>query len=338
MLRRGNPRAVRLLDVTGVLERGVPTVAAAVARRRADPAELDPVRVLRFPIVARLDELLVDADPVATPTAPGATRRGRARGARPRRRRPRRRRTPRCAGCSTSWPSTTPASVEHLLTAARLLRAGAGDLDGYDRAELLQLASRIGSAATLLVRPPPRRRQHDRRHAPRPPRPARTSSSPTCSPIRTCSAATPRSLADGTTPGRPRRWSPSPRRSPACEAAPDGYLLAHEPDELARQARLVEPLPPRGTIRVAVSPEGTPDHWIVDIACRDTDGLLAHLAGALNAAGCDIAAATVATWPDGAAVDTFLVRAAVRPSARRLADADGGSARPTASTSSRCPT
>ena len=67
-----------------------------------------------------------------------------------------------------------------------------------------------------------------------------------------------------------------------------------------------------------MSPEGTPDHWIVDVACRDTHGLLARLARALTAAGCDIAAATVATWPDGAAVDTFLVRvgrAARRPPA-----------------------
>ena len=98
-------------------------------------------------------------------------------------------------------------------------------------------------------------------------------------------------------------------------------MLTHEPDELARQARLIEPLPSRGTIRVAVSPEGTPDHWIVDVACRDTHGLLARLARALTAAGCDIAAATVATWPDGAAVDTFLVRSAVRPGARQLASA-----------------
>ena len=51
--------------------------------------------------------------------------------------------------------------------------------------------------------------------------------------------------------------------------APDGYVLAHEADELARQARLVEPLPTPGTVRVAVSPEGTPDHWIVDVACLD---------------------------------------------------------------------
>ena len=60
VLRRGEPRAVRLLDVTGVLERGVPLVAEALAHRRADPSELDPGRVLRFPTVARLADHPVD--------------------------------------------------------------------------------------------------------------------------------------------------------------------------------------------------------------------------------------------------------------------------------------
>ena len=102
--------------------------------------------------------------------------------------------------------------------------------------------------------------------------------------------------------------------------APVTYLLAHEPDELARQARLVEPLPRPGVVRVAVSPEGRPDHWIVEVACRDTEALLARLAGALTDAGADIVAATVATWPDGAVVDTFVVRRAVRLGARKTAE------------------
>ena len=102
--------------------------------------------------------------------------------------------------------------------------------------------------------------------------------------------------------------------------APISYLLTHEPDELARQARLVEPLPAAGTVRVAVSPAGPLDHWLIDVACRDSDGLLARLTRTLTAAGCDIAAATVATWPDGAVVDSFLVRSAVRPRARPLAE------------------
>ena len=60
VLRHGGPRAVRLLDVTGRPRARRADVAEAVARRRADPSELDPGRVLRFPTVARLDELLAD--------------------------------------------------------------------------------------------------------------------------------------------------------------------------------------------------------------------------------------------------------------------------------------
>lgn len=42
--------------------------------------------------------------------------------------------------------------------------------------------------------------------------------------------------------------------------APTSYVLSHTPQELARQARLVEPLPSSGVVRVAVSPEAVPDH------------------------------------------------------------------------------
>jgi UTP:GlnB (protein PII) uridylyltransferase len=60
---------------------------------------------------------------------------------------------------------------------------------------------------------------------------------------------------------------------------------------------------------------------VVEVACRDVDGLLARLTRTLNRAGSDIAGATLATWEDGGVVDTFLVRSAVRPRARALAEA-----------------
>jgi [protein-PII] uridylyltransferase len=84
---------------------------------------------------------------------------------------------------------------------------------------------------------------------------------------------------------------------------------------------LIEPLPGRGVVRVAVSPDARPDHWVIDVACRDVDGLLARLARTLTAAGCDIVSATLATWDDGGVVDTFVVRSAVRPRARALSEA-----------------
>ena len=316
VLRHGDPRAVRLLELTGVLERGVPSIAVALARRRADPSELDPSRVLRFPTVGRLDELLAEADvghdtqgrqherddilaalalDVAGVDADRAA----------------------LGGLLAELAVEDPAPVERRVEAARLLRAAAGDLDGYSPGELRQLADRIGSPATLSsahllalagTHGDDRRDRLDQLHE-----------------LVEDLLPHPDLLGDAATSLAERRRAAAQALATGraavsrLQVAPDGYVLAHEPEELARQARLIEPLPPRGTVRVAVSPEGTPDHWIVDVACRDADALLAHLAAALTAAGCDIAAATVATWPDGAAIDTFLVRSAVRPRARTLA-------------------
>ena len=316
VLRRGSPRAVRLLDLTGVLERGVPTISDALARRRADPSELDPGRVLRFPTVARIDELLVDSagaggpawldrargavlaalvlDVLGLDAAPDAVRR-----------------------LLEELAVDAPEPVEHLLASASLLRAAAADLDGYGQGELRQLAAHVGppaeaeAAYLVAVASSADARHRDRldelheiivdllRH-------------PDLLGERADSLAEARRA-------EAEALCVEPSAITRLRAAPETYLLTHEPDELARQARLVEPLPPPGTVRVAVSPHRTADHWVVDVACHDTDGVLARLAGALAGAGCDIAAATVATWPDGAVVDTFLVRATERPSARHLA-------------------
>ena len=317
VLRRGNPRAVRLLDVTGVLERGVPTIAAAVARRRADPSELDPGRVLRFPTIALVEELLVDS---GDSSRTGWSEQARA--------------TALAAlvvdvlGVDATTDEVRrllseltvpdPAPIEHLVGSARLLRAAAGDLDAYAEAELRQLATHIGSptmaesAYLLAVASSPDDRHRDRLDQlygllmdilVHPEVLGQQADS---------LAASRREQAERlvTEAGATRRL----------RAAPVSYLLTHEPDELARQARLVEPLPAAGTVRVAVSPAGTPDHWLIDVACRDSDGLLARLTRTLTASGCDIAAATVATWPDGAVVDSFLVRSAIRPRARHLAE------------------
>ena len=102
------------------------------------------------------------------------------------------------------------------------------------------------------------------------------------------------------------------------EAAPPTFLLAHDPVELARQARLVEPLPRRGDVRVAVSPDPEPDRWRIDVACRDRGGILARLTWAIADADLDIVAASVVTWPDGGVLDSFVVcqRAAAEPSRR----------------------
>ncbi len=123
-------------------------------------------------------------------------------------------RRPACAGCSTSSPPTIRQESSICLSSARLLRAAAGDVHGYDRAELLQLAAQIGSTAALELGHPARPRQLARDDA-RPPRPACASWSATCSPIPICSATTPPSSpTSGDAP--PRRCATTRRRSPGC--------------------------------------------------------------------------------------------------------------------------
>ena len=276
LLRRGSARSVRFLEVTGVLERGVPDIARAIARRRADPSELDPGGVLRFPTVARLEELMADS---AGTTEPGRGDHGR---------------TPALAALvvDVAGPDadetavrrlldqlavTDRRRVERLLSAARLLRAAAADLEGYGPAEVRQLATHVGSAArgsdayllAVALAPPDdlHREALDELYA----LVADLLRHPDLLGERADSlAAARRTEAEA--------LAEEPAAIVRLQSAPVSYLLAHEPDELARQARLVAPLPAAGTVRVAVSPEGTPDHWVIDVACRDADGLLARLA------------------------------------------------------------
>jgi UTP:GlnB (protein PII) uridylyltransferase len=61
------------------------------------------------------------------------------------------------------------------------------------------------------------------------------------------------------------------------------------------------------------------DYWKIDIACRDADGLLARLTDVLTAHAFDIVGADIATWPDGAVLDSFTVRSSSPPKAGELA-------------------
>jgi Na+:H+ antiporter len=322
VLRTGDARAVRFLDVTGVLERALPDVAAALERRRADPGELDPARVMRFPTVARAAELLElpQRDPrdrncvppidgsrgvllaalVIDVVGPDADDEA-------------------TASLLRQLAVPTPERVENLLSAAALLRGAAADVDSYDQEEIRKLAEHIGSPglandAYLVALTQPLSEWH---------RDALEELHRQLLDL----LAHPEHLgerADSLAEARRKAaeaLSTEPGTIERLRAASVNHLLAHEPDELSRQARLIEPLPPRGVVRVAVSPDGRPEHWIVDVACRDVDGLLARLTRTLTSSGCDIVSATLATWGDGGVVDTFIVRTVVRPRARALSEA-----------------
>ena len=59
----------------------------------------------------------------------------------------------------------------------------------------------------------------------------------------------------------------------------------------------------------------------MDVACRDAHGLLSRITEVLHDEGLAILAADIATWPDGAVLDSFVVAAAERPSPRALGEA-----------------
>jgi [protein-PII] uridylyltransferase len=96
--------------------------------------------------------------------------------------------------------------------------------------------------------------------------------------------------------------------------APASYVLTHSAEELVRHAKLVEPLPRAGQARVAVQNTNNVDHeWMINIATKDRSALLARLSGALASLELNVINADIATWPDGAVLDTFIVRSAQKP-------------------------
>jgi Kef-type K+ transport system membrane component KefB/predicted amino acid-binding ACT domain protein len=302
VLRGGDARSWRFLDVTGVLERALPEVSAALERRRTDAGELDPTRVLRLPTVELVGH---DADRVALLGAlvsdvceTGAS------------------------GCATSLAARLdPVRADEIIAVvegASLLRAAVGDPDGFSELRVLQLAEHLSSkpiaddahrlASAHLTDDDWRRGAVDELHR------------------LVVDALSHPALGDGeSTPAEARRVSAlamldvrDQLARSRLEAAPATFLLAHDPVELARQARLVEPLPMHGDVRVAVSPDPDPDHWRIDVSCRDRAGLLSRLTRALADAGLHVAFASLVTWPDGGVLDSFVVASSERPNPRDL--------------------
>jgi [protein-PII] uridylyltransferase len=72
-------------------------------------------------------------------------------------------------------------------------------------------------------------------------------------------------------------------------------------------------------VAVVALPEA--GRYRVDVGCRDQAGLLATVAGVLAAAGMSVVEAVVATWPDGGALESFVVTASHPPDPDRLAAA-----------------
>jgi Kef-type K+ transport system membrane component KefB/predicted amino acid-binding ACT domain protein len=90
-------------------------------------------------------------------------------------------------------------------------------------------------------------------------------------------------------------------------AAPASYLLAIAAADVARQLRLLDPVPAKRRFRITVTDLPEPGTWMVDVIGRDRAGLLAAVASVLAGDGLDVRRASFVTWADGAALESFVV-------------------------------
>lgn len=310
LLRAHNPKAWRLLDLLGVLERALPEVAAAMERRRADIGDLDPVGALRFAVIDRLEALVpMHGLPSDNLVLAGL-----------------------CADVCNDIDDDScvvhllhrlvdparAADIATLVADARLLRAGVRERGVFDQQQVLQVATHLGTAPraqdayelALAIDHLPTWQRDSLAELLRMIIDVLDHPEVTGSDANNLAAsrrlAAERLLSDEAPIERLRHAS-------------NTYLLAHEPHELARQARLIEPLPRSGTVRVSVTAGPDAGQWKIDVACRDRTGLLAHVSDVLTSHELDIIAADIATWPDGAVLDSFIVVGANRPGAKELA-------------------
>jgi Kef-type K+ transport system membrane component KefB len=318
VLRRGTPRTWRFLETTGLLERALPELADAVTKRRADPFVLEPAHVLTFALVERLREV-IQSD-------------GRAEAEHTRLAHPEWLLLAALildAAGDDSSPVEIARRLVHrldlgavaeqqialLVGDSELLRAAASRLDGLDEERVLQIASHLDTpeqARALYVltvaindlEPWDRGRLDQLLELvlvvlERP----------------SLTGLDARNLVE-------RRRAEALRLAGArdevverIQHAPRAYLLSQEAADVARQAALIEPLPPRHKARVGVvAIDGPADahlEWRVEVAVRDRPALLATVSGVLADFGLDVLDAVIATWPDGAALESFRVRRAL---------------------------
>ena len=98
--------------------------------------------------------------------------------------------------------------------------------------------------------------------------------------------------------------------------APAAYARVHAPADLQRHAAMLATLPAPREVRVVTTPGRVAGTWNLDVAARDRPGLLARMTGVLAAHGVDVVQAVIATWDDGAALQSFVVRGGEVPPAR----------------------
>lgn len=307
ILLRGNARSWRLLEVTGVIERSMPEIYRAIDARRSDATELDPTHHASMPVVEALRTRLGRVRATESALLWAAF----------------------VADFSEDIPATAVLDrlaldqqvrdrARLLITASNVLhRAASGEPYGNNPRAIAQLADFLGTPemvefCRLLTEA--RGNLEDWQY------PALLEIT-----TRTQELLAHPELLDGsgeTLDAVRRREAMSTTDDPyvrdRIRSAGNTYVLAHSSDTLVRHATLIEPAPTAGSARITVTPGTDGSTWIVDVAAADAPGLLARICAALAGEGLEVVSADVATWPDGAVLDSFVVSSTSTPDARRL--------------------
>ena len=314
VLRRGRPRSWRFLSRSGVLSRALPEVADALARRPAEPFDVEPdhrwprlenlrdiddVDALAHPDRLLLAALVLDAseDSGANPVV-----------------------VARRVCQRLDLGAAAEQSVAALVADAGLLSAAARRPDALTEEAVLQLAVHLEVAEQVdalflltLSSDEPVGADRDRLATVRDlvlealARPELTSRS-AANLVEQRRAAAARTVTGDAVRAR-------------VASAPRAYVLTQSAEDVARQAALCEPPPDHDDLRVVVDALPDPDLWRVEFVAHDRVGLLARETAVLADAGCDVLDAVVSTWEDGTALASYRVRRAAPPSSEALSDA-----------------
>ena len=305
VLENGGPRTWRFLSLTGLLDRALPELGEALARRQADPFELDPSGALRWHRLSRVlglderhllrrPEILSLAAVILDAAEDGA--------------RPASIVTARRIAQRLDLGAAAEESLAGLVADSELMLSAARRFTAFAEENVLTLAVHVGSAEQgralyLLALASIGDDDHIDRQR-----------------IEELHRLIQEMLGQPELTGLEARNAVSQRRAEASrltgdpavrdriDAAPRAYVLATPAEDLARHAALCEPPPPGADFRVAVTAAvGGPGRWTVDVVARDRVGLLARETQVFADAGLDVRQATLATWGDGVALASFRV-------------------------------
>ncbi|HET6834055.1 MAG TPA: cation:proton antiporter [Acidimicrobiales bacterium] len=323
VIERGNSRGWRFLETTGVLDQCLPELAAALRRRHDEPFTIDPLQSYRFSAMERLRRLDAD-DPLALEIRalegmnrlflaalltegldderdPAAT-------------------ADRLLD-RLGFPADERRSVGDLVRDRDLLWSAARQPGALGEEKVLQLASHLETpeqARLLYTLSALRDQGRERWETARLRDLHELIQAALHHPELTGSEA--RGLADLRRLEAAALVADQPDVIERLGRAPLSYILRQPAHTIARQAKLVHPLPAKREVRARTGDAGA-DRWWVDVAARDRPGLLAAVTAVLSEAGLAVSDAVVATWDDGAAIESFIVRGVARPDPASLADA-----------------